>query len=56
MSTEHAADVVHFKGEIQSCYFNTLFHYICILIIIMYQNTIQSTYANVLKKLEYILT
>jgi len=51
MSTEHAADVVHLKGEIQSCYFNTLFHYCCILIILMYQNTIKSTYANVLIKI-----
>jgi len=51
MSTEHAADVVHFKGEIQSCYFNNLFHYYCILIIIMYRNTNQSTYANVLIKI-----
>lgn len=56
MSTEHAAELAHFKGEIQSCYINTLFHYCCIFIILMYQNTIQSTYANVLMKLEYILT
>jgi len=32
MSIEHAKDVVHFKGEIQSCYFNTLLHYYCSLI------------------------
>jgi len=32
MSTEHAADVVYFKREIQFCYFTTLLHYCCILI------------------------